>query len=60
MVVLSLRTRRIAEKGAMGPLTKNRIASCGRYVKKNMPPITPVERRTKGPSLETKGFQSER
>lgn len=48
------------ENGAIGPLTKNRMASCGRYVKKNMPPITPVERRTRGPSLEMNGFQSER
>lgn len=60
MVVLSFRTRRTVVKGAIGPLTKNRTASCGRYVKKNMPPMTPVDRSTRGPSLETKGFQSER
>lgn len=60
IVVLSLRTKRTVVKGAIGPLTKKRMASCGRYVKKNMPPMTPVERRARGPSLETKGFHSER
>lgn len=55
-----MRTNRTVEKGAIGPFTKNSTASCGKYVKKNMPPMTPVERRIRGPSLEMNGFQSER
>lgn len=60
MVVLSLRTSRLVVITASGPLTKTRTASWGRYVNANMPPMTPVERKIKGPSLERNGAHSER
>lgn len=60
MVELSLRMRRTVVTTARGPLTKTRTASCGRYVKKNMPPITAADKLSVGTMRDANGFHRAR
>jgi len=58
MVELSLRIKRAVVKGAKGPFTKTRIASWGKYVKKNMKPSVPAVSVSVGTIREVKGFHN--
>lgn len=59
-VELSLRTSGIAAIGAMGPSTKASIATCGRYVKKNIDETTPTPTLSVGPRRDIMGCHSAR
>jgi len=60
IVLLSLNTSSIVLNAASGPLTKNSMATCGRYVKKNMKVVTPTPRVRVGVSFDQKGLQRSR
>lgn len=60
IVELSFKTRMTVDTTAKGPLVKTSTANCGRYVKANMPPMTPADTVMSWPSLDVKGFHSDR
>lgn len=55
-VLLSLRTSRTVLSAASGPLVKTSIATCGRYVKRNMPVVTHSPSVRVGASFENSGL----
>jgi hypothetical protein len=58
IVELSLRTTKMADTTAMGPLTKARTAACGTYVKTNMNAVTATVVPMVGTDFSVRGFQS--